>query len=191
MATEAGQNEAALVYAAKRGEKEAFRLLLTRNWDWLKALVYSIISDANSVDDVMQDICVLVIRKINTLREPERFRPWMAVLARRQAIRFSQRKKQRMVVSLDEEVIEQQCDYKAGHLLENLELREQYQQILRAVNSLPEKYREVFMLAYSGDLTYAQIAEMLNIPVTTMQIRLVRARRMIFNQIMGKDKNRV
>lgn len=191
MTGQAEQNESALVCAAQKGEKEAFRLLLTRNWPWLRALVYSVVTNADSVDDVMQDICVQVIRKVNTLREPGRFRPWMAVLARRQALNYSRRKSQRKVISLNEEVAGQQCDYKAGQLLENLELREQYQQVLQAVKLLPEIYRQVFVLAHLEDSTYAQIAEILDVPVTTVQIRLVRARRMIFNQIMNKKKNEV
>jgi len=190
MAAEVGQNESALVCAAREGDKEALGLLLTHNWSWLKGLVYSIITNAYDVDDVLQNICVRVISKINTLREPEHFRPWLAVLARRQAMRYSQRKNPRMV-SLDEEVAGQLCDYKAGQLLENIERREQYQQILEAVKSLPEKYRQVFMLQYTGDLTYGQIAEILDIPMTTVQIRLVRARRMIYNQVLGKNKNKV
>jgi RNA polymerase sigma factor (sigma-70 family) len=186
------QSESALVCAAQRGEKEAFRLLLTQNWPWLKALVYSVIHNTDGVDDVMQDICVQVIRKVNTLREPGRFRPWMAVLARRQALKYRQRKSQRRVISLNnDEVAGQQCDYKAGQLLDNLELREQYQQVLQAVKSLPEIYRQVFMLAHLENLTYAQIAEILDVPFTTVQIRLVRARRMIFNQIKDKEKNEV
>ena len=186
------QNESALVRAAQRGEKEAFRLLLTRNWTWLRALVYSVVANADSVDDVMQDICVQVIRKVNTLREPARFRPWMAVVARRQALRYNQRKRQRNVISLNnEEVAGQQRDYKAGQLLENLELKEQYHQILQAVKALPEIYRQVFVLAHLEDLTYAKTAEILDIPITTVQIRLVRARRMIFNRIIGKETNRV
>ena len=186
------QSESALVCAAQKGEKEAFRLLLMRNWPWLKALVYSILGNADSVDDVMQDICVQVIRKVNTLREPSRFRPWMAVLAKRQALKYRQRKSQRRVISLNnDEVAGQQCDYKAGQLLDNLELREQYQQVLQAVKSLPEIYRQVFMLAHLENLTYAQIAEILDVPFTTVQIRLVRARRMIFNQIKDKEKNEV
>jgi len=186
------QNESALVRAAQKGEKEAFRLLLTRNWTWLRALVYSVVANADSVDDVMQDICVQVIRKVNTLREPARFRPWMAVVARRQALRYNQRKRQRNVISLNnEEVAGQQRDYKAGQLLENLELKEQYHQILQAVKALPEIYRQVFVLAHLEDLTYAKTAEILDIPITTVQIRLVRARRMIFNRIIGKETNRV
>jgi RNA polymerase sigma-70 factor (ECF subfamily) len=183
------QNESALVCEAQRRDKEALQLLLTRNWSWLKGLVFSIVGDANEVDDVLQDICVRVITKIDTLREPERFRPWLAVLARRQALRHRQHKAQRPG-PLSEELVQLREDPKAGRLIENLEQKEQYQQIVEAVRSLPEKYRQVFMLEYSGDPTYARIAEILDIPITTVQIRLVRARRMIHDRIAGRNKNK-
>jgi len=190
MTAGARQNESALVCAAQRRDKEALQLLLARNWSWLKGLVFSIVGDAGEVDDVLQDICVRVITKIDTLREPERFRPWLAVLARRQALRHRQRKAQRPG-PLSEELIQLKDDPKARQLLENLEQKEQYQQIAEAVRALPEKYRQVFMLEYSGDLTYGQIAEILDMPITTMQIRLVRARRMIRDRIAGRDENKV
>lgn len=178
-----------MVCAAQRCDKEALQLLLTRNWLWLKGLVFSIVGDADEVDDVLQDICVRVITRIDTLREPERFRPWLAVLARRQALRHRQRKAQRPG-PLSEELVQFKDDPKARQLLENLEQKEQYQQIVQAVQSLPEKYRQVFMLEYSGDLTYGQIAEILDIPITTVQIRLVRARRMIHDRVTSRDKNK-
>ena len=190
MTAGARQNESALVCAAQRRDKEALQLLLARNWSWLKGLVFSIVGDAGEVDDVLQDICVRVITKIDTLREPERFRPWLAVMARRQALRHRQRKAQRPG-PLSEELIQLKDDPKARQLLENLEQKEQYQQIAEAVRALPEKYRQVFMLEYSGDLTYGQIAEILDMPITTMQIRLVRARRMIRDRIAGRDENKV
>ncbi|MGD8501943.1 MAG: RNA polymerase sigma factor [Phycisphaerales bacterium] len=190
MATQAKQNESALVCAAQRHDKEALQLLLMRNWLWLKGLVYSVVNDADDVDDVLQDICVRVIRKIDSLREPERFRPWLAVLARRLALRYRQRKAQRPS-SLHDELAELQCDEKAQQFLEDIEQKEQYQQILEAVRSLPEKYRQVFVLEYAGDLTYGQIAEILDIPITTVQIRLVRARRMIYDRVSDKDMNKV
>jgi RNA polymerase sigma factor (sigma-70 family) len=189
MTTEKRQNESALVCAAQRSDKEALQRLLTHNWPWLKGLVYSIIGDADEVDDVLQDICVRVIAKIDSLCEPERFRPWLAVLARHQALRHRQRKARRPVL-LDEEMAELQCDEKAQQLFEKVEQKEQCRQILQVVQSLPEKYRQVFMLAYAGDLTYGNIAEILDIPITTVQIRLVRARRMIYDRVSGKKEIR-
>lgn len=190
MATEKRQNEPALVCAAQRGDKEALQLLLRRNWTWLKGLVYNIVQDSDDIDDVLQDICVRVISKIDSLREPERFRPWLAILAQRQALRYRRQKNQK-TISLCEGLADLKCDEKATPLLKKVEQREQYQQILNAISSLPEKYRQVFVLEHINDLTYRQIAEILDIPVTTVQIRLVRARKMIYNRVTGKDKNRV
>ncbi|UCE50509.1 MAG: RNA polymerase sigma factor, partial [Phycisphaerales bacterium] len=161
-----------------------------RNWAWLKSLVYSIIGDADAIDDVLQDICVRVIAKIDSVRQPERFRPWLAVLARRQALRHRQQKARRPGM-LDPELAETTSDERADQFAEGMERAEQCEQILRALRSLPEKYREVFMLAYGSDLTYRQIAEILDIPVTTVQIRLVRARRMIHDQVTGRDESKV
>ena len=186
----ATQNESALVCAAQRGDREAVRLLLTRNWNWLKALAYSSVGDSQDVDDVLQDICVRVISKIETLREPERFRPWLAILAQRQALRHRRQKSQRPL-GLDEEIVERRRDYKAERFVENIEQKEQCEQIMAAIKSLPAKYREVLMLQYSSDLTYGQIAQVLDVPVTTVQIRLVRARRMIYNTITGQNKSKV
>jgi len=190
MATRERQNESALVCAARRGDKEALKLLLTRNWAWLKGLVYSITGDADEIDDVLQDICVRVITKIDSVRQPERFRPWLAVLARRQALRHRQRAAQRPGL-LDGELAEFRCDERAEQFTQDMERTEQCVRILQAARSLPEKYREVFMLQYSSDLTYRRIAEILDVPVTTVQIRLVRARRMIYDQVAGKDESKV
>ena len=184
------QNESALVCAAQRRDKEALQLLLTRNWPWLKGLVYSIVNDAGEVDDVLQDVCVRVITKIDTLREPERFRPWLAVLARRQALRHRQRRARRPV-RLSREIAENTCDENAQPFFETIEQQEKYRRISEAIRSLPEKYRAVFMLAYSGDSTYEQMAEILDIPVTTVQIRLLRARRMIYDRVTRQDRNHV
>jgi len=184
------QNESALVYSAQRGDKEALQQLLTRNWTWLKGLVYSTFGNADQIDDVLQDVCVRVIRKIDTLREPERFRPWLAVLARREALKYRQRRAQQPR-QLHEDFAELKSDEKALQQFENIEQKELYQQISKAIQSLPEKYRQVFMLQHSGDLTYGQIAEILDVPITTVQIRLVRARRMIYNTVSNKDSKKV
>ena len=187
MTAQARQNESALVCAAQRGDRESLQLLLRRNWAWLRGLIYSTVGEADEVDDVLQDICVRVIGKIGTLREPERFRPWLAVLARRQALRHRQQKSRRPA-PLNEELARLQFDQQTHQLVDNMEQAEQYRQIVDAVRSLPEKYREVFVLAHVNDLTYRQIAEILDVPVTTVQIRLVRARRMIYDQVTGKNQ---
>jgi RNA polymerase sigma factor (sigma-70 family) len=170
-----GSNEVTLVCAARRGDKDALQTLLSRNWSWLKGLVYSVLGDGRDLDDVMQEICLRVISRIHTLREPERFRAWLAILARHEAIKVHRRRRL-------EPVAPDEPGY-ASDPADDVARKELCGRVLDAVRGLPQKYREVFMLAHSGGLTYAQMAEALDVPITTMQIRLVRARQMVRDQI--------
>ena len=197
MTVETSQNESALVCAAQQRDKDALQLLLARNWHWLKGLVFGIVGDPGELDDVLQDICVRVITKIDTLREPERFRPWLAMLARRQALRYRQQRSRRPaplaegLPGEDQEPAEFKFGRKPDYGIETIEQQEQCRLIWEAAQSLPEKYRQVFVLQHAGDLTYGQIAEILDLPLTTVQIRLVRARRMVCDRIAKRDTNRV
>ncbi len=186
------QNESALVCAARSGNGDAIQRLLKQNWAWLKSLVYGIVRQKDDVDDILQDICVKVIAKISTIRDPESFRPWLACLARREAINHHRHQSRQgaLLEALNNERLRRQCDNSpvGAH---GLEQTEQIEEILGAVRTLPDKYREVFLLQYSQDLSYRDLAEMLDLPVTTIAIRLVRARRMILDAMATQRKQRV
>ena len=190
MRTNRTKNESALVCAAREGDKEALNMLLTRHWTWLRSLVYGVLADAQDLDDVMQNVCLRVMTKIHTLREPECFRAWLAITARREAIKHFRAKSRRASLA-DADVAATRPSGSEHGPLESLERTELCRKILEAAWALPAKYREVFMLAHSGELTYAQMAEVLDVPITTMQIRLVRARRMVQDQVIDKDKKKV
>lgn len=183
------QNESALACAAQRGDKEALQMLLKRNWGWLKGLVYSVLGNAQELDDVLQEVCLRVITRIHTLREPERFRAWLATVARREVLKHYRRRSHEKV-EVDPGTISLKLDGYIRDPLQDVEKSEMCGRILEAVKTLPEKYREVFVLAHTGELTYAEMAEVLEVPMTTMQIRLVRARRMVQSQVMGKTDSR-
>lgn len=174
-------NESALVCQARRGDRHAIKTLLVRNWGWLKGLVRTILSDSNDVDDVLQNICIRVIDKIETLREPERFRPWLVSLARNEAITF-RRKKKRQPIRLEPEQFAEQPDPRTFDEMDKAERR---QQLTEAIDRLPEKYREALLLQLTGRMSYNDMAQLLEIPVTTFQVRLVRARRMVQDMMLG------
>ena len=184
------KNEAALVCAARNGDKQALLALLKSNWNWLKGLMYSILGNSDQVDEAMQNLCVLLLRKIDTVREPERFKGWLAVVARNSALSLRQ-KNARSRLTLTSSLPQEQFVEPGPDILDQLDRAEQHQNLLQAVKLLPEKYREVFVLKYMDEKSYAEIAEILDVPVTTVQIRLVRARRMIYNRLSGKPVDKV
>ena len=184
------QNEAALTCAARQGDRQAIQKLMQANWAWLKGLLYNILGNADQVDDALQNVCVRVIEKVHTLKNPESFKPWLATVARHSAL--SQRtKNSKNPISLNELLAAQQMTDNQGDTAEKIIKKEQHKLILDAIKQLPEKYREVFVLKYVKDMTYAEIADTLDLPITTIQIRLVRARRMIFNRMTGKPTDKV
>ena len=183
-------HEPMLIAAARQGDREALQCLLTQNWGWLRGLVYGIVADRDILDDVMQDVCLRVITGIRTLRDPQRFRGWLATVARREALRYRRRRTPHAREWVDVTACDRPQEHGSDPAL-SLERRELCGRVLEAVNALPPKYREVFVLAHSGELTYAQMAEVLGVPITTMQIRLVRARRMIRDQIVRDGEQRV
>jgi RNA polymerase sigma factor (sigma-70 family) len=190
MKVDGTQNELALVCAARRGDKEALQVLLKRHWAWLKGLVYSVLASAQDLDDVMQEVCLRVITRVHTLREPEHFRAWLAVLARRAAIQHRRRAGQ--ATSRPEgSRAANPPDGCGDDPAVSMERKELCGRVREAVRALPQRYREVFVLAQSGELTYAQMAEVLDIPITTMQIRLVRARRMIRDRVAEAGEQKV
>jgi len=184
------QNETALVCAAQKGDKQALARLLENHWAWLKGLVYNVLGGPEEMDDALQNICVLLIDKIETLREPERFRPWLAVLARRATLNWIQQQRRQPISWGDPAALQQKGGFSES-TSQKVEQNELNERMFEAVKELPDKYREAFILKYMDDRSYAEIAEILDLPITTVQIRLVRARRMMHNRLTGKQTNKV
>lgn len=182
--------EVALICQARQGDRPALQQLLLKHWTWLKGLAYNILGNAEDVDECLQSICLLVIENIGELREPERFKAWLTSVARNAALAYRRQRAQRPR-QLDEAAAERHHDPHVPDSLEKLHLREQQEQLLRAIHGLPEKYREVFILKHLQDASYGEIAEMLDIAVTTVQIRLVRARRMLANSLKGVPNQKI
>ena len=176
-----------LALAASRGDKAALSALLRRNWPWLKGMALAGVYRSDLADDILQEICIKVIDKIDTLKEPERFKPWLATIARREIVnmRREQSKNAAHLKHLQE----------AGLRAEDSGPRQEHwseeacESIRAALKRLPEKYREVFVLKYIKDYSYAEIAETLDIPFTTVQIRLTRSRRMILDLVQERMRN--
>jgi len=184
------KNETALVSQARQGDTQATQKLLEMHWNWLKGLAYNVLGNIHEVDDALQNICLIVLQKIHTVREPERFRPWLATVARHAALAWREQNRKK-IVRLADLPIEPKDPNTQASLIEKLASREQHDRLLEAIQELPDKYREVFLLKYMEDQSYAQIAEVLDVPVTTVQIRLVRARRMLANRLSGKNNDKV
>ena len=112
---------------------------------------------------------------------------WLYQLARRAAIDASKQRKRRTSkeIQADEAGMN-----RAGTTMSPeaaLIADERHRQVMRAIQSLPGHYREPFVLKHLEGWSYAQIGEILDLPVDTVETRLVRARRLLRDMLQGKS----
>jgi RNA polymerase sigma-70 factor (ECF subfamily) len=172
------QPDRPLVVAAQRGEPAAMQALIARDGRWVRGIIAGVVGAGGSIDDIAQEVWIKAWERLNGLRDPGRWRGWLCRLARNTAIDAGRNQSRRRVeaVRLSDEsqvVVRQPSPATA------VESAETYERVMAAIRGLPVIYREPFMLRHLEDWSYAQIARTLEMPVDTVETRLVRARRLL------------
>jgi RNA polymerase sigma-70 factor (ECF subfamily) len=168
-----------LVQAVARGEPDALVELMRRNGGWVRGVVFAACGDAELVDDVQQQVWLSAWRRAGSLSDASKWRGWLYALAYHAGIDTARRagRRQRLLRRLLRRLPLRQADEPEAS--RRLILQESHRQALKAVGELPEMYRGPFVLRHLADWSYRQIAEAMDLPVETVETRLVRARRML------------
>jgi RNA polymerase sigma-70 factor, ECF subfamily len=173
------------VKACRRGETEAFSVLVGRHSKKMLNIAYRMLGDYDDACDVTQEAFLAAFRAIGKFKEASRFSTWLC----RIVINYTKnRLKQRQSLSrhegasLDEEA-EGQGDCAAclaaadgGHPGDLLERRELEAQVQKCIGALVEDYREVLVMRDIQGFSYEEIQDVLRIPDGTVKSRLSRAR---------------
>ena len=137
---------------------------------------WSMLRNQEDCADAVQEALTRAWQKRDTLKNEERFRPWMMQILSntcRDMLRsgwFRMRKKSVPLDVMPE--LEQQED-------------EHAREIAAAVLSLPGKYREVMVLYYEQGMRIREIAEALHMPLNSVSSRLRRAKALLRNEVEG------
>lgn len=174
-----------VVEAVQAGDPFAFRELVGRQHQWVRGVVVGVLGDTDRADDVAQQVWSQVWQRIDKLRDAKRWRPWLYRLARNAAIdagRDVTRRRQR-AQAFAEEPPEKTLPIRPD---QNLIEQEQSREILSAIKALPALYREPFVLRHLNGWKYQQIADAMDMPIDSVETRLVRARRLLRKALQGR-----
>jgi RNA polymerase sigma-70 factor (ECF subfamily) len=166
----------------RRGQAEAFGVLVRRYERELYGYLRRYVGDATLAEDVFQNTFLQVYLKSGQYEPGRPVRPWLYTIATHQAIDAMRRNGRHQAVSLDEARSESGEGEMAG-LMELLQSRgpspidaatscERREQVRASVDRLPDFLRQVLILAYYQGLRYREIADILDIPVGTVKSRL-------------------
>lgn len=158
----------------------AFRTLVERHHDDLLRFLIRLVGDRAGAEDVFQEAFLQVHQSAETFDTSRRFKPWLFTIAANKGRDYLRRKGRRSTLDLSAPVQGTEGGETFVDLLsidvprpeELLEVRERDAQVQRAVDMLPWSLKEILLLAYFQRLSYAQIAEDLEIPLGTVKSRL-------------------
>jgi len=159
--------ESRWVIRAQSGDGEALDLLLKSVQEPLFGYIKSLIRDHHRALDILQDVFVLVIRKLYWLREPKLFRPWLYRTASRQALLSLKRDRRSWSSSDDESDLNSVAE---------VSLHEADTDLLASLPVLLEKVspasRAVLSLHYLSEMTLQETADILGISLSAAKSRL-------------------
>lgn len=165
-----------LVVLAMQGDHRAQSDLWRAHRPWLAAVLLSHKPRELDIEDLMQDVAVKFVSKLHTLRDAESFRPWLRRIAINIAREAARSLRTRGNQSIEEDV------YVQDRFLEpeaDGRLHDEAAGLLHHAATLPVEFREPLLLRCVRGLSSAQIAQLLDLPRTTVETRLSRARRML------------
>ena len=166
-----GQSDADLVREALDGRTGAYALLVHRWSARVLAVCHARIGNAAVAEDLAQETLLRALRSLGSIREPDRFGPWICGIATRTCLDWL-KSRQRTEVSMTPEVARDMPSRSQTH-------DESWDDLYREMEQLPVECREVLILYYYSDSTYQEIGDMLQVSAATVNARLTRARKLL------------
>jgi len=155
---------------------------------WLRKVLRCRIGDAQAVEDCLQEIALAVFRQNNKPTEAEKVPAWLYRLAVRQSVNFHRSSGRRKNLL---EAYQNNVGGGSNHNQEPLDWLvhlEQQSLVREAVLNLRAGDREILMLKYTENWSYKQLAMHLGVSNTTIEYRLVRAKKRLRQLLASSTK---
>ena len=159
-----GCSDVLLASAARNGNREAFGLLYHR----YSRLVHGILLarvPRSEVDDLVQDVFLLALRRVETLRDATAFGAWLSMIARNRANDYHRR-------SPDTADMPEEIACADSHAAEALA-------VLTVIRSLPEAYRETLVFRLVEGMTGPEIAQRTGLTPASVRVNLHRGMKLL------------
>jgi RNA polymerase sigma-70 factor (ECF subfamily) len=174
----------ALVCLFRSGGSDAFEALYKKHYVRILNFALHLTGNRTDAEDIAQDVFLKALKGMNGLQDGQAFLGWLyriTVNVVRDRSRRAQRKPWTSLFELMKGSSTEQSepiefadpDMDPGRLTE---LKEQHKALLKALQELPEDYREVFVLHHMHDMDVSEIARLIQSPEGTVKSRLSRAR---------------
>jgi len=184
--------EDALVTALCQGVEDAYEILIQRYQQPVYNLVYRLMNDPSDASDIVQDVFLKVFRNIGSFRGNSSLKTWIYRIAVNEVYnhqRWFSRHRRREVALGPEEGVRTYADSLAdpGRTpFDQAADHETFALVEAALDKLNPKFRAVVVLRDIEDLSYEEIATVLNVSIGTVKSRILRGREALRKILEGR-----
>ncbi|MCG8526046.1 MAG: sigma-70 family RNA polymerase sigma factor, partial [Opitutales bacterium] len=178
-------SDASLVIASLGGDRQAFGQIVARYQRLLCSMAYSSLGSLSESEDVAQEAFVEAWKKLGNLREPEKLKSWLCGILRFKISRH-RRKESRQPVRQASELHEADILDSPDKAIEDAAMNEEEQALLwKALETVPETYRETLILYYREHRSVEHVASELDLSEDAVKQRLSRGRKVLKEKMMN------
>lgn len=178
----AEQQDIILVQKCIQGDARAFNELMNRYKRQVYSLILRIVHNPADAEDLAQDTFIKAYRNLAAFDPQYPLLTWLFKIAHNTSIDHL-RSCKGSTVTIDDEENPIELEDTAPSLEEKMERESEKALIERMVATVPDPYREVLVLRHQQELSYEEIAEVMQIPVGTVKVRLFRGREILKNKL--------
>ena len=176
-----------LVSQTLKGEEGAFSTLIKRYEKQIYSLAYRLTNNKDDAQDLAQEAFIKIYKNLDKYDHERPFFPWMYKVAANVCYSMLRQSKSHATEITLEKVIEFSplIPDRNTHPEEYYQTKETQKLVRQAIAELPERYRVPLVLKYLEEMSYKEISEILDIPVTTIETRLYRGRSLLKKRLTG------
>lgn len=168
-----------LVAATLAGDRDAYSQVVQRHQDAVYSVCCHFLGSSEEAKDAAQEAFVRGYTTLRSLRNPAAVGPWLRGIAAHVALDLARQRQRflaRPIVDAGEVGASSDPTVDPEH---SAVANETIRHVLAAIRGLPETYRMVSFFRFGLEMKYAEIAEAIGISEGAVEVRLVRARRML------------
>jgi RNA polymerase sigma-70 factor (ECF subfamily) len=187
MADSPSPSDAALIQAALSGESRAFQTLMERHQQAIFGYLYRLtFRDPETARDLTQSVFLKAYEHLASVDPARPFMPWLYRIAHNEAANWMRTRRRHPEEGMAAERWAAVSD-PAGDSPESLQVAEQERALLlHALDALAPRYREVLMLFFFEERSYADIAAILDVRLGTVGTLIHRAKEQLRERLEGQ-----
>ena len=176
----------------KQQSQESEQNIFEQYYNRVYYAAYYVIKDQELAEDITQETFMKAFKNLHSVHDMEKLGAWLSTIATRTAIDHLRRMKKwndftTSDVNMDTEPVITHPDH-ISIVETGLEEAHVKKVLLQEIDKLAPNHKEVLILYYHQDLTYEEIAELLNMKIATVKTRMFRAKRKLKEAIEKQPK---